>query len=63
MQESSTEQAGAKVPPQNIEAEKSLLGAILLSDDSFSSALELVKANDFYDPRHAKIFASMTRLF
>lgn len=63
MQESSPEQTGAKVPPQNIEAEKSLLGAILLSDDSFSGALELVKASDFYDPRHAKIFASMTRLF
>ncbi len=63
MQEQAPEQAGGKVPPQNIEAEKSLLGAILMSDDSFASALEIVKASDFYDPRHSKIFASMTRLF
>lgn len=63
MQETASDQAGEKIPPQNIEAEKSLLGAILLSDDSFSTVLELVKASDFYDPRHSKIFASMTRLF
>lgn len=63
MQEEALDQTGVKIPPQNIEAEKSLLGAILMSDDTFASALEIVKANDFYDPRHAKIFASMTRLF
>lgn len=63
MQEQEKTQAGDRTPPQNIEAEKSLLGAILLADDSFAGVLELVKASDFYDPRHSKIFASMTRLF
>lgn len=58
----STELAG-RVPPQNLEAEKSLLGALLLSDVAFPSVLELLKAEDFYDPRHVKIFAGMTALF
>lgn len=52
-----------RVPPQNIEAEKSLLGALLLSDKSFPNVLELLKAEDFYDPRHVDIFAGMMSLY
>lgn len=54
---------GGRVPPQDIEAEKSLLGALLLSDTAFPNVLEQVKAEDFYDPRHVDIFRGMTNLY
>ena len=55
--------SGGRVPPQDLIAEKSLLGAILLSDSSFPDILEVVKFRDFYDERHAKIFQAMTSLY
>ncbi len=60
---SRAEQSGAHVPPQDINAEKSLLGAILLSDAAFPDILERVTAKDFYDEAHSKIFAAMTMLY
>lgn len=61
MEEAKTD--GGRIPPQDIEAEKSLIGALLLSDTAFPTVLESVKSTDFYDPRHADIFAGMTRLY
>ena len=58
----SNEQAG-KIPPQNIDAEKSLLGAILIDQEVLIDVVEIVKATDFYDKRHGKIFAGMIRLY
>lgn len=52
-----------RIPPQDLEAEKSLLGALLLSDKSFPNVLEILKAEDFYEPRHIKIFKGMTGLY
>lgn len=52
-----------RVPPQDLEAEKSLLGAILLSDQAFPDLLSLVRAEDFYEPRHVTIFQGMTDLY
>ena len=63
MEDSATANTAGRVPPQDIEAEKSLLGALLLSDKAFPSVLELVKAEDFYDPRHVDIFAGMLSLY
>lgn len=54
---------GGRIPPQDLEAEKSLLGALLLSDTAFPNVLERVKASDFYDPRHVDIFKGMTNLY
>lgn len=59
----SSKNEGGRIPPQDIEAEKSLIGALLLSDATFPAVLEKVKSNDFYDPRHANIFAGMTKLY
>ena len=56
------EQAG-KIPPQNIDAEKSLLGAILIDQEVLIDVVEIVKATDFYDKKHGKIFAGMIRLY
>ena len=43
---------GGRVPPHNIEAEESLLGAMLLSKDAIASAVETVRPEDFYKPAH-----------
>jgi replicative DNA helicase len=57
-------EAAGKLPPQNVEAETSVLGAILLAEQALDSVLidTRLKADDFYRPRHRLIFAAMRRL-
>ncbi len=55
--------SSGRIPPQDLNAEKSLLGAILISDNVFPEVLERVKYKDFYDNRHAAIFRAMTALY
>jgi len=55
-------QAG-KVPPQNLDAEKSLLGAVLIDEETLADISEHVTAKDFYDKRHATIYSGMMRLY
>lgn len=62
MEQTRSNDAG-RVPPQDIEAEESLLGALLLSDAAFPNVLEILKAKDFYEPRHVDIFKGMTSLY
>lgn len=57
-----TIQAG-KVPPQSLDAEKSLLGAVLIDDEVLADATEFVHVGDFYDKRHNIIFGGMMRLY
>jgi replicative DNA helicase len=52
-----------KLPPQNIEAEQSVLGAILLDNGALTTTLELLDYEDFYKDSHRRIFLSMTDLF
>jgi replicative DNA helicase len=49
--------------PHSLEAEQSLLGAILVDCEAASGALQLVTANDFYSPRHARIFCAIQEIF
>lgn len=56
-------QKAGKSTPQDLNAEKSLLGAILISDSGFPDILEKVSAADFYDPSHVKIYQAMTTLY
>ncbi|SVB23409.1 uncharacterized protein METZ01_LOCUS176263, partial [marine metagenome] len=51
------------VPPHNIEAEASLLGAMLLSRDAIADALEVVRAEHFYKPSHAHVFDAVCGLY
>lgn len=51
------------IPPQNIEAEKSLLGSLLLDRDAMIKVADLVKADDFYEERHRTIFQAMLDLY
>lgn len=52
-----------KVPPQSLDAEMSLLGAVLIDEEVLADASELVTAKDFYDKRHQLVFAGMMRLY
>jgi len=54
---------GPRVPPHNLDAEESLLGAMLLSSDAISAASELLGPDDFYKPAHGQIFAAISRLY
>lgn len=52
-----------RIPPHNLEAEESVLGACLLSRDAVGSVVELVEPADFYRPVHREMFAAMLDLY
>ncbi|WNM24455.1 replicative DNA helicase [Demequina capsici] len=52
-----------RLPPQNLEAEQSVLGAMLLSKDAMADVIETVRADDFYKPAHELIFDVATKLY
>ncbi|HCR55677.1 TPA: replicative DNA helicase [Candidatus Saccharibacteria bacterium] len=52
-----------KVPPQSIDAEKSLLGAVLIDDEVLADVSEFVTHKDFYDKTHGVIYDAMMRLY
>lgn len=56
-------QPKGKVPPQSLDAEMSLLGAVLIDEEVLADASEHVGAEDFYDKRHTTIFGAMMRLY
>ncbi len=51
-----------KVPPQNLEAEQSVLGAILLDNEALNKVLEIMTEDDFYKEGHRKIFSAILDL-
>jgi replicative DNA helicase len=51
------------VPPHNLDAERSLLGGILLDSQAFADVLEHLKPEDFYRDAHRKVFEAMCELF
>jgi replicative DNA helicase len=53
----------ARIPPHNLEAEESLLGAMLLSADATAAAIEICGGEDFYKPAHGHIFGAIVALF
>ena len=63
MSDLSPSSGSVKIPPQNLEAEQSVLGSILLKDNIFGNVLEIIDADDFYTPAHRIIFDAMTTLF
>lgn len=52
-----------KVPPQNIEAEQSILSAILIDNNTLPEVLEILSEKDFYRESHRRIFSGMLDLF
>ncbi|HTY54646.1 MAG TPA: replicative DNA helicase [Candidatus Binataceae bacterium] len=51
-----------RVPPQNLEAEESVLGAILLENEAINQAVETLSADDFYREAHRTLFRAMVEL-
>ncbi len=48
--------------PNNIEAEQSVIGSILISNDIFDDVNNIISSKDFYDPMHQKIFSAIEKL-
>jgi len=51
------------VPPHNVEAEESVLGAVMLSAEAAAVALETLRPEDFYRPAHQSVFEAILSLF
>ncbi len=52
----------SRVPPQNLEAEQSVLGGILIDNQTFHRIEDIIDTDDFYRPANGKIFAAMKEL-
>ena len=56
------EQTQPFIPPHSMEAEKSVLGSMLISRSAVEQAVEALTAQDFYLPKHQDIFAAMAAI-
>ncbi|MBL6656976.1 MAG: replicative DNA helicase [Flavobacteriales bacterium] len=52
-----------KLPPQAIELEQAVLGALMIDNDALSNSIELLKPESFYQTEHQKIFSAIEDLF
>jgi replicative DNA helicase len=52
-----------QLPPQSLEAEESLLSAVLIDNQSLLDIVEILSPHDFYKPAHQKIFSGVLNLF
>ena len=50
-------------PPQNTEAEASLLGALLIDSDAIVKIADNINAQDFFEPRHQRIYSAISMLY
>ena len=55
--------ASDRTPPQDVRAEQSVLGAMLMSKDAIGDVSEIVKGHDFYRPAHEQIFHAIVDLY
>jgi replicative DNA helicase len=53
----------SSTPPQNAEAEASLLGALLIDSEAIVKIADQIKPTDFYDKRHERIYEAMTAIY
>ncbi len=63
MSNPATKQEVQKIPPQNIDAEMAVLGAMLIDDKAIPEVLEIIDADSFYREEHRLIFSSIITLF
>ena len=52
-----------RIPPQNTDAEASLLGAVLIDSDAIVKIADQLQPHDFYDERHQKIYEAIKQLY
>ena len=55
--------SNVRIPPNNIDAEKSVLGSVLVSPDAIMDVIDLIRPEDFYRKDHETIFQAMLDLF
>jgi replicative DNA helicase len=55
--------AAGRVPPHNLQAEESMLGAMLLSREAIGAAVEVCRTDDFYKPAHGHVFDAINSLY
>lgn len=55
--------AKKNIPPQNIEAEQSLLGCLMLDKNAITKVADMIEPRDFYKDKHGKIYRAMAHLF
>ena len=55
--------SGGRIPPHDVPAEESLLGAMLLSRDAIVEAVQVCTAEDFYKPAHGHVFEAVCALY
>ncbi|MYM20698.1 replicative DNA helicase [Brevibacterium sp. 5221] len=56
-------EAGLRTPPQDLEAESSVLGGMMLSKDAIADVVENLRADDFYKPAHETIYDAILDLY
>ncbi len=52
-----------RIPPHSLEAEKSVLGSILLDKEVLYEVLEVLKEGDFYSEMHQEIYRAIVSLY
>ena len=52
-----------RLPPQSLEAEQSVLGALLIDRDAIVEVADFLRAEDFYRPANGSIFAAVLDLY
>jgi len=52
-----------RIPPQDLEAEQSVLGGMLLSKDAIADVVEALRGDDFYKPAHQTIYEAVLDLY
>jgi replicative DNA helicase len=54
---------GSRKPPQDIAAEQSVLGGMMLSKDAIADVVEILRGQDFYRPAHETIYEAVIDLY
>ena len=54
--------SGGRVPPNNVEAERAVLAACLLSREALREVAEVLRPKDFYRPRNGRLFEAILEL-
>lgn len=52
-----------KLPPQNIEAENSVIGALMIDKNSIINVADMLRPEDFYHPQNAKIYEAILNIY
>lgn len=58
-----SQKSNLRVPPQNIEAEQSVLGSLMLDKDAIIKVADLVRSDDFYKGDHGRIYEAILELY